>query len=73
MKKIHCISVPKSLLPQAPADIEDQVKNEHKLPLSDMSTEALEVFRRCWDPEVDGGPWPPPFFHVLLGFVEEQQ
>ena len=71
MSKLHCISVPKYLLDKGPADLAEQIENKAKVKLRDMSTEAQEVFRQCWDPEVDGHPWPPPFDHVLLGFVED--
>ena len=66
----HCISVPSELIEGGPADLAEQLGNEDRIPLREMSSEAYAVLEKCWDPAVDGGPWPPYGGIVVKAFVD---
>ena len=68
MTRIHCITVPVDALSHGPCDLREQVENRGKVPYREMSSDAAEVFRKQWDKNLDGRPWPPAQDDVLMGF-----
>ena len=69
-KVTHCISIDPKLLEGGPADLAEQLKNDDRVRLKDMSAEAYAVLQRCLDPAVDGGQWPPYGGTVIVGVME---
>ena len=70
-KITHCISIDPKLLADGPPDLAEQLRNDDRVQLKDMSSEAYAVLQKCWDPAVDGSRWPPFGGLVIVGVLEK--
>ena len=68
----HVLNIDLSSVPLKREDLIEQLKNERRAPLSDMSCEAYGVLFANWDEKVDG-PWPPPMCDVVVGVFNDPE